>query len=218
MTYKENSRCSLYLGVHVAEQVLSHVFKDVVVMPLCNRGYDFICNGGKKIDVKCACLGFRGNWQFKINRNTTADYFLCLAFDNRDDLNPLYAWLLPADKYNHLRGTAICPSTVGKWEEYRLDISKVLECCDQIRDGSLPELPRAEGEDLGHPSTLDRRLRKTRLTEYIEDHWHEMKESKLLAMYSLEEGISLVSTRIYLGELIMEDRVGYKSGVLRVIE
>lgn len=217
MKYTENKSCSLYLGVHVAEHVLSHVFKDVAVMPLGNPGYDFICNGGKKIDVKCACIGFKGNWQFKINRNTSADYFLCLAFDNRKDLTPLYAWLLPADKYNHLMGTAICPSTLCKWNNYKLDLTKVGECCDQIKNGSIPELPIAEGEDMGHYSTLDRRQRKTHLVTHIKNHWHEMKESKLIATYCLKEEISLHTARIYLEELIMEDRIGYVGNTLQAV-
>lgn len=217
MSYTENKNCTMYLGVHVAEQVLSKVFKDVEVMPIGNKGYDFVCARDKRIDVKSACLGKNCSWAFQIRRNTTADYFLCLAFDNREDLTPLHVWLLPGPKFSHLRGTSICPGTVGKWDEYRLDLEKVSDCCDQIKSDPAAETHRVGWGDVGHPSTLNREQRKTHLAKYIEDHWHEMRESKLLAMYSLSEGIALVTTRIYLGELVMEDRVGYKSGVLRVI-
>jgi len=51
----ENRDCSKFLGVHVAEQVLSQVFNNVEVMPHNNKGFDFICNRGKKIDVKSSC-------------------------------------------------------------------------------------------------------------------------------------------------------------------
>ena len=133
-SFKENQRCSAFLGVHIAEQVLSKVFKDVVRMPYGNPGFDVICNRKKKIDIKSACQRKDGkDWMFTINHNTTADFFLCLAFNNRKDLTPLHAWLLPGCKFNHLIGTTISPSTIYKWDEYRLDISKIDECCDTLR-------------------------------------------------------------------------------------
>ena len=73
------------------------------------------------------------SWAFNIGRNTTADYFLCLAFDNREDLNPLHAWLIPGSKINHLTGTSISPSTLHKWDAYALDTSKIGDCCDAMR-------------------------------------------------------------------------------------
>lgn len=132
----ENKKCALYLGVHVAERVLRHAFKDVEVMPYGNPGYDVICNGGYMIDVKSSCLNHsnRGyGWQFNIKKNTVADYFLCLAFDNRDDLNPLHAWLLPGIKFNHLTGTGISPSTIDRWDDYQLDTSKIISCCNSMK-------------------------------------------------------------------------------------
>jgi hypothetical protein len=134
----ENKKCASYLGCHVAERVLSKVFKGIEVMPRSNPGYDFICNKGKKIDVKSGCIKQTNaantmGWQFHIERNQIADYFLCLAFDNRDDLNPLHTWLLPAEKFNHLTSATISTNTVNKWGEYRMDINKVVECCDTLR-------------------------------------------------------------------------------------
>ena len=129
----ENKECASYLGVFVAERVLSHVFKDVEVMPYGNPGYDIVCNKGKLIDVKCACLGKGGRWVFNIRRNIVADYFLCLAFDNRDDLNPEHTWLIPGDIVNHLKGTGISPITIHKWDEYKIDVDKVSACCDVMR-------------------------------------------------------------------------------------
>lgn len=131
--FDENRECPQFLGVHIAERVLSHVFKDVERMPILNHGYDFICNRGKKIDVKSSCLWKNGCWGFYINRNTIADYFLCLAFDNRKDLTPLHAWIIPGHVVNHLKKPVISPSTIHKWDEYRLDVSKISACCDAIR-------------------------------------------------------------------------------------
>ena len=132
--YAENKKCPAYLGVHIAEQVLGQAFKNVRKMPYGNPGYDVICNHNKKIDIKSACEGKRwNNWTFNINHNTIADYFLCLAFDNRKDLNPLYVWLIPGSKLNHLMGAVISQSTIHKWDAYRLDISKINKCCDAMR-------------------------------------------------------------------------------------
>lgn len=137
--FNENRECTSFLGVHIAERVLSKVFKDVEVMPMCNPGYDFVCSRDKRIDVKssCTCKDHPPHdlpyWQFHIGHNTTADFFLCLAFDNRENLNPLHAWLLPGSKFSHLANTTIRPSTLHKWAEYRLDLSKIDACCDILR-------------------------------------------------------------------------------------
>ena len=44
----KNPSCPLYLGYHISETVLSHVFKNVTRMPVTHPGYDFICNRNKK--------------------------------------------------------------------------------------------------------------------------------------------------------------------------
>ena len=129
--FNENKECASYLCVHIAERVLSHVFKDVKRMPYGNRGYDIICNKEKLIDIKSSCIRtIHNNWSFSIRRNTIADYFLCLAFDKLKDLNPLHGWLLPGKKFNHLSTASICPSTIYKWDSYKLDINKVVACCN----------------------------------------------------------------------------------------
>lgn len=136
----ENRECTQFLGVHVAENVLSKVFEDVIKQPLGNPGFDFICNKGKKIDVKSGCLIYGKSrderWQFRINKNKIADYFLCLAFDNRKDLNPLHIWLIPASDVNHQVGISVTTATFSKWDEYTLNINKVLNCCN-IMKGDL---------------------------------------------------------------------------------
>lgn len=131
--FDENKECASYLGVHIAERVLSHVFKDVKRMPMNNPGYDVICNKGKLVDSKCSCQQKDSTWRFKINHNLIADFFLCLAFDNREDLTPLHAWLIPGGKVNHLLSAVISPSTIHKWDEYRLDTTKINSCCNSMR-------------------------------------------------------------------------------------
>ena len=129
----ENKECSSYLGVHVNERLLKHYFNDVEMMPYGHPGYDFICNNGKKVDGKSSCLHKNGRWTFNIKCNTIPDYFFCVAYDNRDDLNPVHIWMLPGKKFNHLKLATIRPSTIEKWAEYEQDISKVVICCDEIK-------------------------------------------------------------------------------------
>ena len=130
----DNKECSSYLGVHINERLLRHYFNDVEVMPYGNPGYDFICNTGKKIDAKSSCLTKDGRWTFNIKHNKEADFFFCVAYDNRKDLNILHIWLLPGDKFNHFKLVSISPSTIDKWAEYEQDISEVIICCEEIRN------------------------------------------------------------------------------------
>jgi DNA-binding transcriptional ArsR family regulator len=112
---------------------LSKVFNDVERMPMHNPGYDVVCNRGKKVDIKSSCKRNDGVWAFHIARNEIADYFLCLAFDNREDLNPLHAWLIPGSVVNHLTAASVSLATIHKWDEYRIDTSKIVEGCDSMR-------------------------------------------------------------------------------------
>ena len=134
----KNKSCPMFLGVHVAERVLSHVFKHVERMSVTNHGYDFICGKGYKVDVKSACRNHHKGrsdwWQFAINKNQIAEYFLCLAFDNREDLNPEHIWLIPANDVNHLMLTSIGDTTLSKWDEYKLDVDRVSACCNIIKN------------------------------------------------------------------------------------
>ena len=134
LSMSENKECPSYLGVHVVERVLRNMFNNVVRMPYGHPGYDFICNRDKRIDSKSTCtLKIRNGWQFTIRRNTIADYFICVAFDNREDLNPLHIWLMPGDVLNHLMCATISQSTLHKWDKYERDINEVITCCNTIR-------------------------------------------------------------------------------------
>ena len=138
----ENKECTSYLGVHIAERILVMIFLNVIRMPYGNKGYDFICGKGYKIDVKSACL--RNNqdvFDFDIKQNKIADYFLLLAFDNRDDLNPMYIWLIKSDeiinnkRFNDYKGFRINLLNVNKFKKYELinKLDKLKECCNIMR-------------------------------------------------------------------------------------
>lgn len=133
----KNRHCSAFLGVHIAERVLYHVFKHIEKMPYGNPGFDFICGGGYKIDVKSSCRYVREHhadcWMFGIKKNQTAEYFLCLAFDNRESLNPEHIWLIPAEDINNHINISIAETTLIKWDHYKLDVGKVSACCNVLK-------------------------------------------------------------------------------------
>lgn len=133
----ENRSCPQFLGIHVAEEVLSRVFKNVHRMLNNNQGYDFICGGGYMIDVKASCRGHPLNqadrWLFTIKKNKIAEYFLLLAFDSRKDLNPEHIWLIPGGDINDHAGIGISETTLDKWKDYELPTDKLVSCCDAMR-------------------------------------------------------------------------------------
>lgn len=138
--YYENKECPNYLGRYIAEGILSKYFKGVKRMPYGNIGYDFICKKGYMIDVKSSCLRINGRytnpkWSFDINHNKIADYFLCIGFDNRKDLNPIQLWLIPGKLVNRKHALIITNSekSMNRWEEYEKPIEKVTLCCEKLK-------------------------------------------------------------------------------------
>lgn len=134
----QNKTCGPYLGVYIAERILSRYFEDIIRMPYGNPGYDLICKNGYKIDVKSSCIRSIDrwpSWSFHIRENSIADYFLCLAFDNREDLEPMHIWLIPSKDISHLTGINIPASKYGiaKWKLYERPLDKVLDCCTAVR-------------------------------------------------------------------------------------
>ena len=61
-----------------------------------------------------------------------SDYFLCLAFDNREKLNPEHVWLIPCSVVKDQMGITISESALGRWNEYELinTLDKVIGCCN----------------------------------------------------------------------------------------
>ena len=133
----KNKECPSYLGIHIAERVLSHIFENVRRMPNNNPGFDVICNQDKLIDIKSACRQhippWADSWTFIINKNQIAQYFLCLAFDNRQDLNPEHIWLIPACNVNDKIGVSIAETRLAKWSKYEQPVDKVIDCCNTLR-------------------------------------------------------------------------------------
>ena len=136
----KNKSCSIYLGIWVAERALSTFFDRIQKAPYGKTGFDFICNRGAKVDVKSSCLyvyphNSSSHWSFDIRRNVIADYFLCLAFDNRESLNPQHVWLVPSKKVSAFASLKISNSQRGlaKWKEFERPLDKVITCCNLMR-------------------------------------------------------------------------------------
>lgn len=98
---EENTDCAHYLGTIVAERqygriILPEMFGGIEKeMPYGNPWYDFLMKGNIKVDVKSCCLrnlkGWSG-WEPHVRYNNVTDYFVILAFDNRDNLNLIFIW------------------------------------------------------------------------------------------------------------------------------
>lgn len=131
----KNKSCASYLGIYIAETAMLNVFDTMQRMPNNTPGYDYICGKGYKIDVKSSILFNHGNgrWSFSINRNAIADYFLCLAFDSRESLEPLHVWLIPAERINKKKNITISLTNIKKWGEYEMSSTKLLTVRDAIR-------------------------------------------------------------------------------------
>lgn len=140
----ENIKCPLWLGTYISENILPSIFENPKRMPFGNKGFDFICKNGYKIDVKSSCLN-NTIWTFGIHKNVIADYFLLIGFSkNKYELNPMHVWLIKANeisrhnkKFNELVGLGISNSKcVIKWyKKYELidKLDKVKELCMKFK-------------------------------------------------------------------------------------
>jgi hypothetical protein len=129
-----------YLGIYIAEKVLSKFFDNIKQMPYRNPGYDYICRNGFKIDVKSSTEHNNKKskynfWTFNILYNQIADYFLCLAFDNINNLNPLHIWLIPGKDINNKCRIDIYNNEHGllKYKKYEKSLDKVIVCCNKMK-------------------------------------------------------------------------------------
>lgn len=133
----------MYLGIVIAEQALSKYFDQIERMPMNNPGYDFVCGRGFKIDVKSACLVTINKvpgWHFTLKHNTVADYFLCLAFDNRESLQPQHVWLIPRSDVGDKVGLWVSskPHLITKWSAYERPLDRVITCCEAMKTRITP--------------------------------------------------------------------------------
>lgn len=147
----ENKSCSSYLGIVVGERLLANYFEGVTRMPYAHKGFDFTCTNGYKIDSKIATARIdkrvimkSNHWTFGLHKNSIADYFCCIAIDQRGDLsnlNIIKAWLIPRNavsvngiNVHELNSLTISLSNVSYWEQYEIDDNELNECCRKLID------------------------------------------------------------------------------------
>ena len=136
----EATETNVWLGVYIAEKILSEYFDVMIKMPYGNSGYDFICGKGYKIDVKSSCLHHYKNdpphWSFYPAKNVIADYFLCISFnEDRLNLEPLHIWLIPGYVVNSKHCFSIYNNkkSFDKYSEYEKPLNNVISCCQQMK-------------------------------------------------------------------------------------
>jgi len=164
----ENCECPHYIGIYIsqsiAKEILSEIFGYVEEMNVNNPGYDFICrnprkefidkypqfklenNKDYKIDSKGPRLIFNNwrdieQWNFVINMNRTADYFLLIGINNvecnnLEDIFPIYIWfvhkseIIRERKINDFVSLKVCNNYehISALEKYELkEIRKTLK-------------------------------------------------------------------------------------------
>jgi hypothetical protein len=132
-----------YFGIHITEKYVSSIFKDSLRMPINNRGYDWICKKGYKIQHKASCLTYDDKgWQgfaYKILNNDITDYFILTGWNNRKDLVPIYILLIHSEEIVRDRPFWMRkmfyitnkPKYLLEFERYNLPdkLEKLKECC-----------------------------------------------------------------------------------------
>ena len=142
----ENENCSQYLGTLVAERqygriILPEIFGGIEKeMPYGNPSYDFLVKGNIKVDIKSCCLremkGWLG-WEPHVRFNNVTDYFVILAFDDRDNLNLIFVWsigkneTIRGNKFYMRDSIKITNTHRGLLEFKRFDCTDKLECLRQ---------------------------------------------------------------------------------------
>lgn len=139
-----NQDCSSYFGIYIAEKYIIQTFEDPIKMPPNNPGFDWLCKNGLKIQCKARCIGYRSCcdssiFEFLINRNKIADWFILSCWDNRDSLIPLL--VLTFHKNDIVRGRKFCefvsltitnkPENLKEFEKFEASsrLKKLKEIC-----------------------------------------------------------------------------------------
>jgi len=97
LSMAESRDSASYLGIHIAERLLPKIFQEPRMMPHGNKGFDAICKNNYKIEIKSSVLYKDNRWNFHISQNKIADFFFCIGFNNRINLEIQYIWLIPGN-------------------------------------------------------------------------------------------------------------------------
>jgi len=136
-TISENKECSCYLGCYINERVLKRVMPNAVLMNNNNPGFDLVCGKGYLVDAKAAttrCMSSKNpEWVFNIKKNKIPDYFLLVAYKDRESLEICHMWLVPGNEINDKMCVSITLSTIHRWDDYKIDHTDALTCVTQLK-------------------------------------------------------------------------------------
>lgn len=142
---EENKDCAHYLGTHIAERkygriILPEMFGCIEQeMPYGNPRYDFLVKGNIKVDVKSCLREMKGwiGWEPHVRFNNVTDYFVILAFDDRENLNLIFIWsigkneIIRGNKFYMRDSIKITNTCRGLLEFKRFDWADKLECLNR---------------------------------------------------------------------------------------
>lgn len=134
-----NEDCSSHFG-EFTEKLMIHYYPGAKKMPYGNPGFDYLWKDedGKeiKIDNKGGCLIYRGGnrspyCNFNILHNNVADRFILSGWDNRENLNPLFA--LEFKKNDLVRyGYGLWSPKIEFWERETFTVTYTDEKLDDL--------------------------------------------------------------------------------------
>jgi hypothetical protein len=142
--------CSNYVGLHIAEKVLSKAFK-VMQKAGSKEAFDFYCGHDLKIDSKCSTKcknksSTEGFWFFHIRKNKVPKAFCLIALDNTpenvaEDPKPTHVWLIPGDAIingkplNERMSLTVSPRTIARLDSWRrTDMEgRIIKCCIKVK-------------------------------------------------------------------------------------
>jgi len=121
-----NKSCSSYLGVYIANKIMKDLYPESEKMPYGNPGYDHVLKNGDKIRVCTSTFHKtkrRNFWGFHTKQKTTADYFIFMAFKDRNSDDPLHIWKIPNfGTIQDQQLVSIAESTLSKWSSFEITI------------------------------------------------------------------------------------------------
>lgn len=134
-----NENCPKWFG-DFTEDLMIHYYPGAIKMPPFNPGFDYIWRLEDKeirINNKSSCLRYRSDYGnpyfgFGISWNNKADKFILSGWDNRCDLNPMYAWEF--DKNEMIRKAQGNVSKTEFWKRDSFIIINTPEGLEQFED------------------------------------------------------------------------------------
>lgn len=139
ISLEDNEDCSAWFG-EFTENLMIHRYPEAKKMPYNNKGFDYLWNG-IEINSKGRCLIYRSGgssyWNWNILFNNNSRKFTLSGWDNRESLNPMYAWefdrddIVRGEPFWKRYGFSITNTSkaLKEFEEYQIDISWLKELC-----------------------------------------------------------------------------------------